>query len=1146
MKPKSTLRPFLLLVGSSLLAISAAHSATLTWDSTAGGVINDGAGAWLGAGQWNDGTPSITWTAGDDAIFGNGGVGGAVTLASPTTVNSLTFNTFITTGYTLGTAGQTITLNAGIAMNAGAGAATIISPITLSAAQSWLNNSSNLLTVGTGAVDNDGFLLTVGGSGSTAITSVVSDLGGLTKQDAGLLTLSGANTYGGATSITGGALRLSSANALPGGIAAAGGTSNLLMNGGYVEMASANFARGLGTGVTQVQITGGTSGFSARSAARTVNLGAAVTWGSANFSPSTLVLNGATADNTLDFQNAIDLGGSTQTVSVGANTATLSGILSNGGLTKNGNGQLNLTAANTYAGSTTINGGILKFLSTAAMPSSGNITVNTGATLAVDVNGTGRFTNATSGAGSFGGILAGVGTGTSTVTYSGDVAVGIDISVNALAVTYSGVIANPVGSTSLTLRKINGQNLTLTGANTYSGKTILGGGSVVASSFGNIADASSPLGTNSTIDFLTGGNITFNGTTVQSSDKTFNIAQGDATLRADGTGVGAITLTANINPTSTSNKSLSLFGANTNANTISGVISNGAGGALNVIKNLAGTWILSGTNTYSGGTTLSAGTLVSVGASGLGSGAITFNTSSTSLQFRNDTNTSVANAWTAGGQSINNTLVVDRVTAGAAADLTLTQQYNRANSAVFNFQKGSNVTSGTPTITFSGGFTNTDSTNATIGGSGSTGPNTFNPTGVNLVINGIAASARTKAYVFQGDTTGNRVTGTFANGTGTSIRKAGTGTWTFAGTIQYTGTTEITGGTLAMGANNVLPTAAISIGNGILDAATFDDTTGTLDVTSTAAINLGVGANLAFADSDAIDWTGGTLNVTGTLAATSLRFGTDATGLTPTQLALISVNGAGLGTYVLDAMGYLIAGGGGPGPLDHFAISAISSPQTVGTPITGITLTAQDAANATVTSFTGTVNFGGTGGFSGTSATFTAGVLSGVSVTPTNAGSGLTFTVTDIGTGKTGSATITTIQTQYAFWSGGANFDDDANNDGIDNGLAFLLGASSPTAAVTLPTVSHSSGNLVLTFNMLNAANRGSASIKLQQSSDLSITDTWVESAVVPDIAGLSPAVNGVTFNVTLGSPTNGVVATVAASEALPGTKLFGRLKAEQ
>jgi hypothetical protein len=96
-----------------------------------------------------------------------------------------------------------------------------------------------------------------------------------------------------------------------------------------------------------------------------------------------------------------------------------------------------------------------------------------------------------------------------------------------------------------------------------------------------------------------------------------------------------------------------------------------------------------------------------------------------------------------------------------------------------------------------------------------------------------------------------------------------------------------------------------------------------------------------------------------------------------------------------------------PGPLDHFAISTISSPQTAGTAITGITLTAQDVNNNTVTSFVSTVAYSGTAGITGTSATFTAGVLSSVSVTPTFSGTSLTFVVT--GSTKTGTATITTI-----------------------------------------------------------------------------------------------------------------------------------------
>ncbi|MGE0451320.1 MAG: choice-of-anchor D domain-containing protein, partial [Vicinamibacterales bacterium] len=93
------------------------------------------------------------------------------------------------------------------------------------------------------------------------------------------------------------------------------------------------------------------------------------------------------------------------------------------------------------------------------------------------------------------------------------------------------------------------------------------------------------------------------------------------------------------------------------------------------------------------------------------------------------------------------------------------------------------------------------------------------------------------------------------------------------------------------------------------------------------------------------------------------------------------------------------------GALDHFAISTISSPQTAGTAITGITITAQDASNNTVTSFTGTVTYSGTAGITGTSAAFTAGVLTGVSVTPTSAGSSRTFIVTG-GSSKTGTATF--------------------------------------------------------------------------------------------------------------------------------------------
>ncbi len=238
-----------------------------------------------------------------------------------------------------------------------------------------------------------------------------------------------------------------------------------------------------------------------------------------------------------------------------------------------------------------------------------------------------------------------------------------------------------------------------------------------------------------------------------------------------------------------------------------------------------------------------------------------------------------------------------------------------------------------------------------------------------------------------------------------------------------------------------------------------------------------------------------------------------------------------------------------PGTLHHFGISVIGSSQTVGTAITGITLTAQDASGNTATSFTSTVTFGGTGGFTGTSGTFTAGVLTGVSVTPTVAGSNLTFTVND-GSGHTGSATISSIQTQYAAWSSGTPFDADDNGDGVKNGLAFILGASNASAAITglLPAISQSSGNLTVDFKYLHATKRGSAVLKLQFSKDLGATDLWTSHTIIVPVEIGTYTLNDVVFVVTQDSVNtnlNQVQVTIPASAASGGGKVFVRLMGE-
>ena len=145
------------------------------------------------------------------------------------------------------------------------------------------------------------------------------------------------------------------------------------------------------------------------------------------------------------------------------------------GLIKTGPGHLQLTGTNTYDGGTTINQGMLQFTKLAAMPASGAVTVNDGATLAVNVGGGGEWTAGASGNGTLGGLLAGLGGQSGgTVSYSGNVTLGL---IPSGSQTYSGAIGN-VG-TSLSVSHSGTGTLELSGDNTYSGNTVVDGGGVL-------------------------------------------------------------------------------------------------------------------------------------------------------------------------------------------------------------------------------------------------------------------------------------------------------------------------------------------------------------------------------------------------------------------------------------------------------------------------------------------------------------------------------------------------------------------------------------------------------------------------------------------------------------------------------------------
>ena len=881
-----------------------------------------------------------------------------------------------------------------------------------------------------------------------------------------------------------------------GTLAMAGGTygGGFTLNAGTIAVGGVN---AMGDGGT-LTINGGTirsNSTAARDLSGKYDTGIVV---AADFTLGDTVSFGA-----LTFSNDLTLGAATRTITA-RSTGIFSGIISASpgvGLIKEGEGAIVLAGtANTYDGPTNINAGTLSFRTGAA---DGLSTYTFGAGSAIGLGlGTGGFTGADVVA-----IFAGtVPASLPNVTINAATNISLD-TTGTLGVT----ISNAIGTSTRGLEKIDGgANLTLTGANQYSGRTVVGSGSaLLVNSLGNKADASSNVGTNGTIDLKTGARIDH--LQAFSSNKDFNVLGnavffGNATLSA--------TLSGTVSTETAGTKTFTLAG-NTGSHTFSGSITNGSGQLALTKSGTGSTWTLSGSSSYTGGTTLSGGTLNINHASALGTGGLTMgaanvvvnNTSGSPLTIANGLNMNGVN-WIFTGtndltiqgavtQSANNRQIT---VTNSGARLTLTGNIAAAASALGVNGAGTLVLTGTNNLTGNMAITGGTLEVTTIGnggvasslgasnnqaaaivfgaptatlrymggaagntsvttdrsftlsngaGGGATIESSASGTGTlsfnNTVALGYGTANETRTLTLGGTNTGANTFGKAIGNNGTAsttLTKNGSGSWVISSTSNtYSGATAINAGTLRVGANNVLPNAsAVSIGAATLDAATFTDTLGTLDATSTATINLGAGAALAFANSSAVDWTGGTLTLTGTfVSGTSLRFGTDATGLDATQLA--SISAVGFTSFGLDASGFLTA-----------------------TPVGG---------------------------------------------------------------------------SPYDTWSGSLAFDADANGDGITNGMAWLLGAASPTASATalLPVVTQTGGNLVLTFSTLNAASRGTATVTLQHSSDLGLADQWFNVSVPESTS----TVSGVTFTVTPDGTMNDVIATIPASEAVAG-KLFGRI----
>jgi fibronectin-binding autotransporter adhesin len=287
-------------------------------------------------------------------------------------------------------------------------------------------------------------------SGNLEIASAIVDntsATSLIKAGGGTLVLTGANTYSGATRVNEGVLQAADGTGLS-------SNSALVLNGGVFQSSSATFNRALGSAAGEVSLIGGTTGFSAASTAVAVNLGgsgATVQWGSASFDPGVLLLNATGATAALDFQNGLDLNGAARSIRVDANTATISGVISNsvGGspaaLVKSGSGTLRLTQANTFDGGVTLSSGTLAVGNSDAL-GAGDLTLS-GGTLQADG---------------------------ATRTVANNVIISTSSTVAGLqTLTLSGVLSG-----SGTLTKSNSSVVVLSGDNIYTGSTSVTGGIV--------------------------------------------------------------------------------------------------------------------------------------------------------------------------------------------------------------------------------------------------------------------------------------------------------------------------------------------------------------------------------------------------------------------------------------------------------------------------------------------------------------------------------------------------------------------------------------------------------------------------------------------------------------------------------------------
>lgn len=1026
--------------------------------------------------------------------------------------------------------------------------------------------NASTLSGGTLTGSNNGDLIinqqNTNAAGSLTIASSIVDNGttNIVKTGLGTAILSGTNsTYTGTTTIAAGNLQINTATAIGGTQITTSGLNNaaLVLNDGLTA----------GSGKTVTIAGGGAGGF----------FGALSTTGSSTWEGNVIIgaatgtrvgALGTTGGLTIS-GNISEPSGTPSELTIRTNAATVPVIL---------------TGNNTYTGGTRLVIGSLRLGSTNALGSGvGNLTISGSTTLSSDGTTARTIANQVVLEGN---PIFGDATNNGKLTFQGALSLGA--ADRTFTINSPAEISNTISSTATAgISKAGSSDLTLSAANTFGGAVSMSAGKLIVAHVNALGPAGKAININpgGTLEIATDSSIPsyagntgsggtgtiiinratageavnhtmatyFLGNSLVNIEKGANVTSGTPTLTisaasytAGAAGLGYTKLNpvgvnlsiGTFTRTGTNAPALRLGGTST-GNFITGVVSNGSA-AYSITKEDSGTWELSGANTYTGNTIVRQGTLILSGARTGASGQINVSDTaglSATLNISGGTHSialamNVGNAPTTAATGTVNQTGGSIIFTGTGNQLLLGQG-SVGNTGIYNLSGGSITTASSATRGIMLGV------NSNLAPGPSSGGGTFNLSGSG-VLNMTTASGATGNALLQigrSDTVANNTTNLFNQTGGTANVGVLTLGGSAGGSTGVSATLSVTGGTfsanqftklsagntnasvITIGGTADVTLPAFPTARGTSSTATLYFDGGTLKPSASSTAYLG-GLTSAYIQNDGakIDTNGFDITVSQNLLTDT---GSSGGGLIKAGAGTLTVSGSNTytGSTSVEA-GTLSLGNGSTN--------------------TGLA----DAADVNIAAAaTLHLNYSGTDVIDGLTINGVAkspGIWGSVASGAPNTDSALTGTGTlTVTTGPAASA-YDTWTNSFSLAGPSAAFDADPENDGIQNGLEWILGGNPTTnSAGKLPVATRNlSGDLVLTFTREEDA-IAATTLKVQISTDLNV---WSKEATVGAISS-GPDVNGVVVDIDDTASPDAVTVTIPAANAAGG-KVFARLYA--